>query len=115
MKLNLIVIKTKDPKTLMEQYQRLGICFDYHQHGNGPFHYASMYEGQVFEIYPLPKSVLKADNTLRLGFEVPNLTEIINTLKESNWIIVSEISTKSWGKTAIIQDLDGRKIELSQA
>lgn len=114
MKINLLVIKTKDPKALMEQYALLNLKFDYHKHGNGPYHYASEFGGQVFEIYPLSKSIEKADSTLRLGFQVPNLEETFGTLRSSNWVICSEIRDNPWGKTAVVQDLDGRKVELSQ-
>jgi len=111
-KLNLIVIRTGELELLKEQYELLDLKFDYHQHGNGPFHYASEVNGFVFEIYPLTRSMTKADNSLRLGFEIPNLGIKINKLKDSNWKILSEAKGTDWGLTAIVQDLDGRKIEL---
>ncbi|CAL2101708.1 protein of unknown function [Tenacibaculum sp. 190130A14a] len=59
MNLNLLVIRTGDPEKLKEQYELIGHKFDYHRHGNGPFHYASEQNGFVFEIYPLTKSMEK--------------------------------------------------------
>ncbi len=90
----------------------MGHKFDYHQHGNGPFHYASEQDGFVFEIYPLTKSMEKMDNSLRLGFEVENLRSTINEIANSDWKIVRGVKETEWGLIAIIQDLDGRKIEL---
>ena len=112
MNLNLLVIRTSNPEILKEQYEKLGFEFDYHQHGNGPFHYASENNGFVFEIYPLTRSMEKADNSLRLGFDIQELKMKIKNLKNSNWKILSEPKKTEWGLTAIIQDLDGRKIEL---
>ena len=55
MKLNLLVLKTHQLEALKEQYEFLGLSFVYHQHGSGPFHYASEQEDFVLELYPLPK------------------------------------------------------------
>ncbi len=112
MKINLLVIRTSNPENLKTQYEKIGFEFDYHQHGNGPFHYASEKEGFVFEIYPLTKSMKEADNSIRLGFEVENLELTLKNIKNTDWKIISEINITEWGKTAVIQDSDGRKIEL---
>ncbi|MGH1387773.1 VOC family protein [Kordia sp.] len=115
MKLNLLVIRTSNPELLKDQYEKLGFEFEYHKHGNGPFHYAAAQNGFVFEIYPLTKSMEKADNSLRLGFDVDNLRSKIVTLENSNWNILSKPTETEWGLTALIQDLDGRKVELKNA
>lgn len=112
MNINLLVIRTKKPELLKNQYEKLGFVFDYHQHEKGPFHYASKQNSFVFEIYPLTKSMTKADGNIRLGFDIPNLSIVINKLKDTDWIIISDINETEWGIIAIIQDLDGRKIEL---
>ncbi|MEM6377219.1 MAG: glyoxalase/bleomycin resistance/extradiol dioxygenase family protein [Bacteroidota bacterium] len=112
MKVNLIVIRTAAPEILKIQYEYLGFSFDYHRHGNGPYHYASEQNGFVFEIYPLTKSMRKADNSIRLGFDIENLQAKMVDLKETNWIIKSDLTKTEWGLTAVVQDLDGRKIEL---
>lgn len=112
MKINLLVIRTSDPKILKEQYELLGFVFKYHQHGNGPFHYASEKNGFVFEIYPLTKSMTKSDNSIRMGFEIDNLESKVKELKNSNWIINTDLKETDWGTIAVVQDLDGRKIEL---
>jgi predicted enzyme related to lactoylglutathione lyase len=66
----------------------------------------------VFEIYPLPKGKGKADDTLRLGFTVDNLDEVIGRLKTSGGKIIKEPNMTEWGYVSIIEDMDGRKIEL---
>lgn len=112
MKINLLVIRTAEPEILKNQYEHLGFSFDYHQHGNGPFHYASEQSGFVFEIYPLTRSMEKADNSIRMGFDNEDLKTKMDDLKETNWIVKSDLTESEWGVTAVVQDLDGRKIEL---
>jgi hypothetical protein len=112
MNINLLVIRTSNPKVLKTQYEKLGFEFDYHRHGKGPYHYASEQNGFVFEIYPLTKSMTKADANIRLGFDIVDLNLVMDNLKDTDWIIKSEIKDTEWGIVAIIQDLDGRKIEL---
>lgn len=112
--LQLFVLKTKELHRLKAQYELLGLSFEYHQHGKGPFHYASKINSIVFEIYPLPKKIEKADETTRLGFQIKNLEEIIHKLEKTDWKIISLPTLTDWGKVAIIQDLDGRKIELTE-
>ena len=112
MRLNLLVIRTSNVALLKDQYEKLGFKFDYHQHGKGPFHYASEHNGFVFEIYPLTKSQEKADNSIRIGFDIPNLEGTIKNLENSTWKILSKPTQTAWGFTALVQDLDGRKVEL---
>jgi lactoylglutathione lyase len=81
MKLKLIVIKTLDIDKLVKFYQLIGLSFDKHQHGKGAIHYATTINDTVFEIYPLLNKELKADNSLRLGFEVSNLMELVPELE----------------------------------
>lgn len=112
--LNLLVLKTNNLQPLFEFYSDLGIDFEYHQHGNGPHHYASKGINPVIEIYPLPKQIPQPDTTTRLGFSVENLDQLIEILKTKETSIVTEPSQTPWGYVAIIQDPDGRKIELTE-
>jgi len=114
MKINLIVIRTKDIDQLVNFYQKLGIQFDYHRHGKGPFHYAAELDGTVFEIYPLLKNQAQPDHSLRLGFDVEQLDELITTLEKDNVKILSAPTSFEFGYFAVIKDLDGRKIELKE-
>jgi lactoylglutathione lyase len=111
-KLQLIVIKTLDPEKLSTEYEILGITFEKHKHGNGALHYAADLHGLIFEIYPLPKDLLVADNTTRLGFTVKSLDNLMNKLRLSNWKIASDAKHTEFGYTAVVQDSDGRKVEL---
>jgi lactoylglutathione lyase len=112
MQLNLLVIKTHQLDEIKAQYELLGFDFIYHNHGKGPFHYSAELGDLVFEIYPLPKNRLIADDTTRLGFSIQDVKTKITELKNTNWKICSNVSETKWRTRAVIQDLDGRKIEL---
>ena len=95
--INLLVIRTNQPKALADFYTLLGMKFRYHRHGNGPYHYSTESDGFVFEIYPLTKSMTKADGNIRLGFDISNLEKVINELKDTDWVIKSDIKETEWG------------------
>ena len=109
MKINLIVLKTNQLHELAAFYEQLGLRFEYHKHEQGIFHYSTILDGTVFEIYPLPKKIPVPDTTTRLGFAVPHLKTLLEDLKHKNIKIIGSPSETS----AIIEDLDGRKIELT--
>ena len=75
MDIRLLVVRTSDTKKLADFYSLLGLVFDYHQHGNSPFHYSATIGQTVLEIYPLTKSQNKADKNLRLGLVLTTLTK----------------------------------------
>lgn len=111
---NLLVIRSPAPSALAKFYERLlGIPFDHHQHG-GPWHYSANISDLVFEIYPLLKGQNTADRSTRLGFTIDNLDQLILELETSGVIIHQQPNYTDWGYTAVIADLDGRKIELTQ-
>jgi len=112
--LALVVIKTDKLHKQSEFYSSLGFEFDYHRHGNGPYHYASIGKNPVLEIYPLPKGTEIADHTTRLGFVVDDLNQVVQTLIDKGISIIREPIQTEWGYTAVVQDPDGRKIELTE-
>ena len=114
MRINLLVIKTNKLHELKTQYEALGLQFDYHNHGNGAFHYATEIDQTVFEIYPLSQQNKKPDSTTRLGFEIKNINQIIPLLHQAKWIIKSEPKKTDYGYIVIIEDLDGRRVELKE-
>jgi len=77
MNINLLVIRTDKPKELAAFYELLGMRFDYHQHGKGPWHYSAEIEDLVFEIYPLMNHQIGADTSLRLGFTIERLDNLL--------------------------------------
>lgn len=111
MQISLIVIRTNDQKRLADFYSLLGFRFDYHKHGNSPFHYTATLGSFVLEIYPLAKNQTEPDKNLRLGFTIDNFEETLERLK-NNGIAFSSATLTDFGLLTIVSDPDGRKIEL---
>ncbi|RBL89987.1 VOC family protein [Chitinophaga flava] len=111
--LNLLVIKTNQMLEVAAFYTLLGFEFEYHQHGKGPFHYASK-STPLLEIYPLPQQVSQPDKTTRLGFKVRELDKMVEHLEGRGMPVIARPIMTEWGYHAIVQDPDGRKIELTE-
>lgn len=105
-------MRTSDTKKLADFYSLLGFTFEYHKHGNSPFHYSTLIGQTVLEIYPLAKGQTEADKNLRLGFGVDNFDQIVFKLKALQVTFSLEPTQTEFGFMAIISDPDERKIEL---
>lgn len=111
-RLNLVVVRTQDLEVLVRFYERLGLDFQQHRHGEGPRHYACELHGAVFEIYPLGKKQTSADTAVRLGFNLPAIDQKVAVVAETGGVVVREPSDSPWGYRAVVEDPDGRRIEL---
>jgi lactoylglutathione lyase len=116
-KLNLIVLRASDISITVTFYRALGLEFVQEQHGTGPVHYACESEGLVIEIYPGKAGNAidrKQAGAVTLGFQVSDLGNTLETLKTLNVMIVNEAQTTNWGLRAVVQDPDGRAVDLTQ-
>lgn len=105
MKINLLVLRCKELQVSKQFYELLGFRFVKEQHGDGPVHYSSQDAGFVFELYPLGDG--GSLDSSRLGFFLENLSHILPGLDLKGQYQFD-------GKQIyIVQDPDGRKIELS--
>jgi lactoylglutathione lyase len=114
MEVTLLVIRSAIPEQLAEFYNRLGITFEYHRHGNGPYHYSGHIGPTLLEIYPMAKGQEKPDTTLRLGLAVDSFDVVIDELNAQAITFHQAPTQTEYGVMAIIVDPEGRKIELHQ-
>jgi lactoylglutathione lyase len=112
MEIRLLVIRTSDIDRLASFYGLFGLEFEYHKHEKSPYHYSASIGNTVLEIYPLAKGQAEADKELRLGFSIENFEDIVRVLKDKQTVFLSEPMQTDYGFMAIIEDPDGRKIEL---
>src|SRR5450756_1452776 len=112
MELILLVIRSAIPERLSEFYTLLGLTFEYHRHGNSPYHYSAHIGPTLLEIYPLAKGQEKVDNTIRLGFAIEHFPNMIEELVRQQIPFHQAPAATEWGVMAIIADPEGRKIEL---
>ena len=112
MELRLLVIRTLDQKRLVDFYTQFGLVFEYHKHGNSPYHYSANVDKTVIEIYPLAKGQIDSDKNLRLGFSLDKFDLVIQDLKDTHCAFICEPFESDFGFMTIVEDPDGRKIEL---
>jgi len=111
--LSLIVLKTRWIDQVRAFYACLGLSFQEEQHGRGPIHYSTRLDHVVFEVYPLPDNE-EADIGVRLGFTVERLADVLGLLVENGATVRSKLAESDWGLRAVVNDPDGRAVELYQ-
>lgn len=111
MQLTLVVIRSAVPDRLADFYTMLGLKFDYHQHGNGPFHYSGYAGATLLEIYPPGKGLV--DTGLRIGIAVDDFDGTVKTLEEKGISFHQPPKHTEWGLMAVVADPEGRKVEIS--
>jgi len=104
MKLNLLVLRCKNIQVTKAFYEKLGLIFVQEQHGKGAVHYATYVDEMVLELYPL-KEGFEIEQS-RLGFSVAN--GFIENMQDD---VVSQYEFNGQ-KVFVVQDPDGRKVEL---
>ena len=107
--LNLLVLRSADMSRARHFYEMLGLRFVSHAHGTGPEHLAHEDERGVFEIYPANAS--KDADMIGLGFSVDNLESMHASLAEFS---PKPIRDEAWGRTFVVRDPDGRRVEIKQ-
>jgi lactoylglutathione lyase len=112
--LTLLVLKTRQVEQLRRFYQTLGIPLAEEQHGKGPIHFAGLAGEAVIEVYPFPDDGTSVDSSLRLGFTVENMAEVISALQGIGAKLVMPPKETAWGLQAVVKDFDGRSVELTQ-
>ena len=110
--LNLVVLRSVNPERLAAFYSVLGLEFEKHQHGKGPWHFASeLANGGVLEIYP-QRSADDFTSAMRLGFGVESVDKAVEQLRKHGAMVISGPKDSPWGRRAILRDIEGHTIEL---
>ena len=107
--LNLLVLRSPDIERTSRFYEYFGMTFTRHAHGAGPEHFAHEDERGVFEIYPAKQG--DAPDKTGLGFAVDDLVDMHAKLARYQPQAISE---NQWGKTFVVRDPDGRRVEVKQ-
>lgn len=110
--LSLIVIRVADLAASVRFYALLGLHFAQEQHGAGPIHFSATIGETLIELYPASPN--KTTQCLRLGFMIPELNDTIQHLVSIGAKLISPPTHSPWGYRAVICDLDGHTLELTE-
>jgi catechol 2,3-dioxygenase-like lactoylglutathione lyase family enzyme len=110
--LNLLVLRCRDLEASRAFYETFGLRFTKHAHGSGPEHYAHEDDRGVFELYPATTAA--SGDMTGLGFQVQDLGEASRRMAEAQHA-PGPIRDNPWGRSFVVRDPDGRRVEVSQA
>jgi lactoylglutathione lyase len=116
--LGLLVLRVADIPASLAFYRALGLEFVEEQHGTGPVHYSCQLNGMVIELFPgKPGTALDRRNAgaTMIGFQVYDLDIVLENVSAMGATILTAPQVNNWGRRAVIQDIDGRAIELNQS
>jgi catechol 2,3-dioxygenase-like lactoylglutathione lyase family enzyme len=108
-RLNLLVLRCSDLEKSRAFYELFGMTFRMHRHGKGPEHYSCEDERGVFELYPTKEG--EWDRT-GVGFSSNDLDADFQRLKDAGRN-PEKIQTTEWGRSFVVRDPDGRRVEIS--
>jgi lactoylglutathione lyase len=98
-------------------YRELGLSLEHEQHGDGPVHYAGELQGAHIAIYEAKPGTAGArgiGGATQIGFRVSSLEETFRLVVEAGAKVLVEPQTVPWGKRVVVEDPDGRPVELNQ-
>jgi len=110
---NLLVLRCKDIEVTRRFYEQLGLAFVEEKHGSGPQHYAWASGNFVLELYTAAEG--QAPDNVRIGFSIPLLADLAGDLRHNSSVtIVKQPYATADRLVMLLQDPDGRKVEVSQ-
>lgn len=114
--LGLIVLRTANLHQSLDFYKILGLDFVEEKHGRGPVHYSANLGSSVLELYPGNASLsphYKDSGTTMLGFQVTALDMVLAELEALNTTVLTPLKHTNLGRRIVVQDPDGRAVELT--
>lgn len=87
------------------------------RHDDGSLHFACDVGGAHIAVYGAPKAKSRParKHAAMLGFRVASLVKTVAALRRVGAKVVVEPQKVPWGRRSIVQDPDGRKLELNEA
>ena len=115
--LGLIVLRSIHMEATLAFCRAIGLSFVEERHGSGPVHYSCLLGATVIEIYPgAAQDALdhRGSGSTLLGFNVDSLEVVLEGMRLLNVPIRTAPKTSGWGRRAVVQDPDGRAVELNE-
>lgn len=116
-KINLLVLRAADLEITRTFYEALGMVFIQEKHGTGPIHYSCDMNGTVLEIYPGKPGIApdrRNAGSITVGFQVTTIETTIAQIGPEAATVLTMPQDSPYGRRAVLQDPDGRAVELSQ-
>ena len=114
-----LVLYANDLEKTVAFYRSIGLTLETEEHDGGPIHFVCELEGAHFAIYEA-----KEKNEARrraqgggaqIGFRTDSLDSTMTLAQAAGAKILIAPQSVPWGKRAVLEDPDGRPIELNEA
>jgi MerR family transcriptional regulator, thiopeptide resistance regulator len=114
-----LVLFTGHLKQARAFYRAVGLQLHDEDHGGGPVHYATDINGVHFALYSAPDSLTRAPQWRDAGssfpgFYVTSLDDTMAALTALKTPVLTGHQVRDWGCRAVVEDPDGRPIEINQ-
>jgi lactoylglutathione lyase len=116
--LSSIVLFSEQPERTIAFYRSVGIGFEEEDHGDGPVHAAAELRDVHLAVFPaLGGSIAprwRAGGSVFVGFYVDSLDATLAALRALGATILVGHQLREWGCRAVVEDPDGRAVEINQ-
>lgn len=113
-----LVLFAADPAATAAFYNALGVALEHEDHGEGPVHHAAELGPVHFAIYPAGQpgraGEHRSGGSSFAGFYVESLDEAASALAAAGAPVLAGHEVMPWGCRIIVQDPDGRAVEVNQ-
>ncbi len=116
--LDALILYSEDLNKSVEFYRKLGLPMEAEDHGDGPVHYACELNNAhvaIFEAKPGQALKRGSGGAMLFGLQVDSLEETLGFAVAAGATILIPRQNVPWGERAVIEDPDGRPVELNQA
>lgn len=116
-RVNALVLYCADIEQSRRFYVELGCPLEREQHDDGPVHYACDVGGVHIALYSgsASRALGRTEGgAAQLGFAVTRLDELVRRLVKLGVNVVRPAESVPWGRRAVVEDPDGRPIELNE-
>lgn len=107
-----VVFTCKDIDRSVRFYKALGVEVRETRHGGSGPHFTCSLGGVHFALYPTDDVERGAQSGVQIGLMVTNLDGAVAAVKAAGANVLQAPTPKPWGITAIVEDPDGRRVEL---
>ena len=113
-----LVLYAADPAAAAAFYRAIGLDLEDEDHGEGPVHFAAELGGVHFAIYPAEEPgkapARRAGGSCFPGFYVRSLDQAAEALAGLGAPMLAEHEEMPWGCRIVVEDPDGRAVEVNQ-
>jgi len=110
----LLVIRSDDMDRLAAFYKTLGFSFVKHSHSPCGEHYSTADRACVFEICQR-RAGQRPTTDVFFGLNVPSVDDAVEAAVGHGGTVIRPAEDSEWGRSAIIRDLDGHRVMLSES